>query len=167
MQLSKNFTFEELTNSSSYPKLVAKNREEAGKYIDSLTKLAVDLLQPIRDAIGPLNINSAFRGETLNLAVGSKSKSSQHMFGEAADISSSKYTAKQIFDMIMEDKIPNLDKTKIAQIILEKNRGAKEFTWVHISLWTDRYAKAKSGATKTQALVFDGTTYHNATQFFA
>ena len=54
---------------------------------EKLRKLAEDVLQPIRDAWrSPIVVNSGFRSEAVNKAVGG-AKNSQHRLGEAADIS--------------------------------------------------------------------------------
>jgi len=86
MQLSPNFSFEEMTNSSSYPELVDQNRSEALEYQHHGEKLCKKILQVIRDMTGePVSVGSGSRGPTLNGKVGG-SANSQHQSFQAADI---------------------------------------------------------------------------------
>lgn len=52
---------------------------------ENIERLAVNVLQPIRNEFGPIRITSGFRNKELNVAVGG-SKYSNHCRGEAADI---------------------------------------------------------------------------------
>ena len=84
---SKFFTFEELTNSSSFPNLVEANRRHAQQFQNAGKRLS-KLLESIRGILGdkPLSVTSGFRYRELNIAVGSKAKNSSHQRFEAADI---------------------------------------------------------------------------------
>lgn len=85
MQLSKNFSFSELTQTDS-AELQTRNRAEAALSFFKLRRVARELLQPIRDGIKrKVTVTSAFRGRTLNTKVGG-SENSQHCSGAAADI---------------------------------------------------------------------------------
>lgn len=127
--LSKNFTYEELTHSATAKRLKINNTpndEEKGK----LKKLAETILQPIREKYGrPLVVTSGFRCVKLNLAVGGV-KSSQHCKGEAADIrsvSDSVKDNKELFDLVLQ-MIKNKEIT-VGQLIDEYG-----YNWVHVSL---------------------------------
>ena len=86
MQLSHNFSFEEMTNSTDHPELVEQNRCEALEYQRNGELLCQSILQVLRDSSGmPVYNGSGFRGTTLNKAV-KGSKYSQHMSFGAADI---------------------------------------------------------------------------------
>ena len=152
MNLSKHFTFNEITN-TSHTDLIEKNRTEAKEYLDNLVSLANDILEPLRDILKePIYINSGFRGEALNRKVGG-SKTSQHSQGEAVDIRVKSKTAEQLFNLIKLNL--SLFDNKIGQVILEKV-GKSE--WVHISLKTDRYKsilKQRYGSDKTVFLFTD------------
>lgn len=116
MKLSPNFTLEELTVTNQRVRNEA-NEEE----IKHLKALAVNILQPLRDAIGkPIHINSAFRSESVNRLVGG-SPTSQHRLGQAADIRVDGMTSKQVAKKIIELKLP------YDQLIEEFGR------WVHVS----------------------------------
>ena len=84
MRLSKNFTLNELTYSSTALRRGIDN-EPSKEGILKLTLLATSLLQPLRNAVGPLRITSGYRSPELCLALGSKI-SSQHAKYEAIDL---------------------------------------------------------------------------------
>jgi len=54
-----------------------------------IESLAKNVLQPLRNAIGPLKINSGYRSPELNVAIGG-SATSNHCRGEASDIEPAK-----------------------------------------------------------------------------
>jgi len=85
-KLSKNFTLEELVSSSSAAKYGIKNVPDA-RAKANLTMLCQKCLQPIRDSYGkPIVVTSGYRCPALNVKIGG-SRTSQHMKGQAADIS--------------------------------------------------------------------------------
>ena len=83
--VSPHFSWAELTRTGQTA-LQAANTAEAEQYRHALTALAKNLLEPIRAKFGPIKITSAFRGPSVNAKVGG-AKTSQHLTGEAADIS--------------------------------------------------------------------------------
>ena len=84
MRLSKNFTLNELTYSSTALRRGIDN-EPSKEGILKLTLLATSLLQPLRNAVGPLRITSGYRSPLLSEAIGSSSNS-QHCRYEAIDL---------------------------------------------------------------------------------
>ena len=81
MQLTANFSLAELTVTGRNMPNVPNEAEVA-----SLRSLAEMILQPLRDALGkPARVNSAFRSEAVNRAVGGTA-TGQHRLGQAADI---------------------------------------------------------------------------------
>lgn len=138
MNVSPHFSWDELTRTGQTA-LQAANRAEAEQYRASLTRLAVELLEAIRAKFGPVKINSAFRGPSVNAAVGG-SKTSQHMRGEAADIVAPSVSVEELHRWICAES-----GLAFGQCILEKSSPSKPFTWVHVSL-----------GTKREALVYDG-----------
>lgn len=163
-KLSEHFTFEELTN-TTHDDLIEKNKDEATKHKESLSLLCLNILEPIRNYYkAPLTVSSGFRGKELNERVGGSLMSS-HFFGEAADIIVKGITPKALFDDIVNEKIPGLKKENIAQVILEKRKSDKDFTWVHISLYTERYKQARHLANKSSSpfekLIFNGLIYRD------
>lgn len=85
MNLSKNFTLEELIRSATAIRLGLDNQPSAVQ-ITNLTRLVTDVLQPLRDAWKqPIVVSSGFRCPVLNKVVGGVANS-QHLVGEAVDI---------------------------------------------------------------------------------
>ena len=118
MQLSKNFTLEELTVTNTGASNVP-NEEQKRK----LLYLATYLLQPIRDKFGKIHVNSGFRSEFVNEKIGG-SKTSQHMEAEAADFKPEAADIMDVFKWCRENLV-------FGQIIFEHKGGA---WWIHISL---------------------------------
>ena len=84
MQLSNNFTLNELTKSQTATRKGIDN-EPGTVEIENLIHLAKTILQPVREHFGkPVMISSGYRSPALCEAIGSSAKS-QHAQGEAAD----------------------------------------------------------------------------------
>lgn len=117
----KYFTMKELTKSSTADKLGIDNTPTP-ETSAQLSNLVTHVLDPLREMYGkPITINSGYRCPKLNAAVGG-AKSSQHMRGEAADITAgSKTENKKLFELI-RDNLP------FDQLIDESN-----YSWVHVS----------------------------------
>ena len=126
---SKYFTFEALTNSIEHEELVPKNREDAKKFMKSGEKLSM-LLEEIRGILGdmPIKVNSGFRNQPLNKAVGSKSKNSKHTLFEAADIKPSNMSVQQAFKLLMKAR----ESGKLVQL----RKVLHESTWLHCEVST-------------------------------
>ena len=78
MQLSPHFSLEELTRSTAARNLSIDNSPNKSE-LANLRLLAESVLEPLRQAFGkPIVVNSGFRCEALNKAVGG-ARSSQHM----------------------------------------------------------------------------------------
>lgn len=119
-----NFSIEELTYSPTAIKNHIDNTPN-DEIRQNLEKLIYTILQPIRDEFKrPIKVNSGYRCKELNTLVGG-SKTSQHVKGEAADITSSdnRKLWNLIVSMIKDSKII------VGQLINEKN-----LSWIHISL---------------------------------
>lgn len=135
MQITKDFTLEELTASQTAARQGIKNAPSR-KIIESLTSGCNQILQPLRDKLKtPIIISSGYRSPTLNNAVGGSS-SSQHCKGEAADISVNGLTPRQLAKRIYDMGLP------FDQLIVEFER------WVHISWKT-------SGTPRKQLLLIN------------
>lgn len=80
MNISRNFTLEELTQTKTgLPNALPKHLEE------NLQSLVDNVLQPARDALGAIVVTSAYRSPEVNKAVGG-SKTSRHCTAQAADL---------------------------------------------------------------------------------
>ncbi len=82
--VSKNFDYKELEK-TDVPGMQVKNTIASVEVRDNIKALVDEVLQPLRDAWGPLAINSGYRCPEVNQAVGGV-PTSQHTKGEAADV---------------------------------------------------------------------------------
>lgn len=123
MKLSENFTLAELTKSSTATRLGIDNTPTP-EQLENLAELCHKVLQPLRDAIGPIRISSGLRVPALNKAIGG-SKTSQHcaINGAAADIDIE--DNKKVFDYIKNN-------LQFDQLIWEFG-NSKQPDWVHVS----------------------------------
>ena len=124
MRVSKNFLLSEFTNSSTAKRLGIDN-EPTKKHLRNLQRTVDFLLQPLRDAVGPIRISSGYRNPSLNRAIGG-SRSSQHCKGEALDLQfweMGQMNNKVIYDWILDSGI------EFDQMINEF-----DFSWIHVSL---------------------------------
>src|SRR5690606_27819263 len=105
MKLGKYFTLEEMTRSQAAARRGLDNSPNSNQ-LESMKALVRNILDPLREALGrPVNINSGFRSEAVNKAVGGAA-SSQHRFGEAADIVVPGMTVEQLVARIRALKLP-------------------------------------------------------------
>ena len=124
MRLSKNFTLSEITRSNTAKRLGITN-EPSKEHIKNIQRLITQIIQPMRDDIGPIRISSGYRSSELNRAIGGSSKS-QHCKGKALDLqywSDGKMDNKKIYDWIIDNAI------EFDQMINEF-----DFAWIHLSL---------------------------------
>jgi zinc D-Ala-D-Ala carboxypeptidase len=70
MNLSRNFTLQELTKSDTAVRLGVDNNPNANQ-IEKLKLLCENILQPVRDHFGPVTITSGFRSPALCVKIGS------------------------------------------------------------------------------------------------
>jgi len=143
MKITKNFTLEEFTRSQTATRYGIDNTPDKVdiKNIHDLTK---DVLQPVRNALGPVYINSGYRCPALNIKVGGSS-TSQHMRGQAADIVVTDHSVAEVFNYIADN--------------LEYDQLIYEFgSWVHVS-----YKKGNNRMQKLEAYkdVNNRTQYRN------
>ncbi len=127
MNITKNFTLEELVRSATASRLSIPNTPSPS-VLGNLTQLCERILQPLRDAYGkPIVVNSGYRSPELNKAIGG-AKNSQHMGGQAADIKGMQPNGslaqenRRLFNLIRQLNLP------FDQLIDEKN-----YSWIHVS----------------------------------
>ena len=133
MKLSENFYLNEFLKSNVAMRRNLSNEPNV-KHIEQMQKLCQNLLQPIRDCLGPIGINSGFRSEELNKAIGGAHKyingvytaTSQHCRGQAADLRyidvNKRLNNKAIWDCVIACGL------EFDQMINEF-----DFSWIHIS----------------------------------
>ncbi len=133
----KYFTIDELCASDTAQRRGIDNTPDTAKK-QKLQTLIEQLLDPIRAAWGaPITINSGYRSRKLNAAVGGVS-TSQHLRGEAADISvGSPAENKRLFAKIVE-----LQKT--GRIAFDQLIDESGYRWIHLSY--------RPGANRNQTL---------------
>lgn len=135
MNLSEHFTLDEFTFSQA----AARNNLDNTPDEETLENLkhTAECMEEVRELLGhPISINSAFRSPEVNKAVGSTSKKSHHLTGQAVDFTCRGFgTPREIVQAIVDSDI------EFCQVILEFDR------WVHISF--------VPGKNKNQALIID------------
>lgn len=86
VKLSRNFRLSEFIYSKTANIYGFKKQfEPPVDVINNIQSLVTNVLQPLRNDVGVININSGYRCEELNIKVGGV-PSSQHLSGMAADI---------------------------------------------------------------------------------
>lgn len=126
MQLSKNFTLQELCASDTAKQYNILNWPAEDVIIVELTALCQKVLQPLRDQYGPIRLNSGYRCKMLNSLVGGVTDS-QHTKGQAADINvgNSRERAAEMVRYMQSAGI------KFDQAIIEHDK--KGALWLHVS----------------------------------
>ena len=131
MRLSKNFTLSEITKSNTAKRLGIENAPNK-EHLKNMQVLVRDLIQPMRDALGPIRISSGYRNPQLNRAIGGSNRS-QHCKGEALDLQfwkDGQMCNKEVYDWVISSNI------EFDQMINEF-----DFAWIHISLKKDKNRK--------------------------
>lgn len=139
MNLSENFTLAELIRTST-----GLDNTPNEEQIENLRLLCVNVLQPARDALGPIKITSGFRAPAVNAKIGGSS-SSQHVKGQAADLMMSG-GQKKLLDWIIAN-------VEFDQIISEFPDANGNPAWVHVS-----FAEGKNRMQKLKAIKSGGKT---------
>ena len=80
IRLSPHFFLDEFLNVGKYP-----DNKPTLQDVANMTYGCIMLLEPARQVVGPIIINSGFRCEAVNRKVGGV-HNSQHLIGQAADI---------------------------------------------------------------------------------
>ena len=144
MRLSKNFTLSEITRSNTALRKGIPN-EPSKEHLQNLQRLVINVLQPMRDELGPIRISSGYRSPRLNRSIGG-SKKSQHCKGEALDLqfwNEGQISNQTIYNWILKSGL------EFDQMINEF-----DFAWIHISLRKEKNRKQTLEAYKDE----DGDT---------
>ena len=135
-KISKHISYKEGTYSQTALRRGLDNTPSE-EQLKCMKEVAENLFEPLREWVGgPIKINSFFRGEPVNTAIGG-SKYSQHMKGQAIDIDDTfgHKTNAEMYHYIKD----NLD---FDQMIWEFGDD-KNPNWVHISYVTHRPNRKK------------------------
>lgn len=126
-QLSPHFKLSEMLKTLKGRELGLDN-DPPVEVIANLRRLCNEALEPIRTKVGPLQVNSGYRSDAVNKAVGG-STTSAHSFGLAADLHPPK-GCKALMNAIIASGV------KLDQLIFEHS-------WVHVGLLNPRTMKQR------------------------
>ena len=139
----------EFIKSDTATRLGIDNTPE-GEHLEAAKALFENVVQKVRDHFGPTVINSGYRCPELNEAVRG-SKTSQHCYGEAADIEVPGVANGDLAQWIV-------DNLEFDQVILEfYTPGQPSSGWVHVTY-------KKDGSNRNKALTaakIDGKTVYS------
>ena len=124
--ISKHVSYKEATHSAT---ALTRNLDNTPneEQLKCMKEVAENLFEPLREWVGgPIKINSFFRGEPVNTAIGG-SRTSQHMKGQAIDIDDTfgKATNAEMYHWIKD----NLDFDQMIWEFGDDDNPA----WVHVS----------------------------------
>jgi len=134
--ISDHISYKEATHSATALRRDLHNTPN-DEQLKCMEEVAENLFEPLRKWVGgPIKINSFFRGEPVNTAIGG-SRTSQHMKGQAIDIDDTfKYkTNAEMYHYIK-------DNLEFDQMIWEFGDN-KNPNWVHISWVSHRPNRKK------------------------
>lgn len=123
------FQFSDFIKSAKADRFGIDNKISDARYIANIYTLVDDVLDPLRDVIEiPIYINSGYRCEKLNKAVGG-ADNSQHLRGLAADISFGKneHLCEWVYSILKSDRYSMYQ--HIDQCILNKDKR-----FIHVSI---------------------------------
>ena len=135
-KISKHVSYKEGVRSNTADRMGLDNTPNESQ-LKCMEEIAEGLFEPLREWVGgPIKINSFFRGEPVNTAIGG-SKYSQHMKGQAMDIDDTfgHKTNAEMYHYIKD----NLD---FDQLIWEFGDD-KNPNWIHVSYVTHRENRKK------------------------
>jgi hypothetical protein len=118
-RLTANFTLEELTKTR-----FALDNTPSPKVVENLQLLCERVLQPLRDAVGPVNVTSGYRSKVVNEAVNG-ARNSDHLWGYAADLQSPDGNHRKLYDWLKANAM-------FSQLIYEFGNDTQP-QWVHVS----------------------------------
>jgi hypothetical protein len=118
-RLTANFTLAELTKTR-----FALDNTPSPKVVENLQLLCEKVLQPLRDAVGPVNVTSGYRSKVVNEAVNG-ARNSDHLWGYAADLQSPDGNHRKLYDWLKANAM-------FSQLIYEFGNDTQP-QWVHVS----------------------------------
>ena len=134
--ISKHVSYKEATHSATALRRGLDNTPN-DEQLKCMEEVAKNLFEPLREWVGgPIKVNSFFRGEPVNTAIGGSTRS-QHMKGQAIDIDDTfgHKTNAEMYHYIKD----NLD---FDQLIWEFGDD-KNPNWVHMSWVSHRPNRKK------------------------
>ena len=126
-KLSEHFTLGELCKTSAK---TADGNIPSHVHIENLKNLCENWLEPLRQAQGPIIINSGYRSEAVNKAIGGV-KGSNHLTGCAVDIHVTGMEQAIHYASILLD-ISAKYKQEFDELLIERSR--KGTYWLHFAV---------------------------------
>lgn len=123
MKLSAHFDLEEFTFSETAARFAIDNTPDDGE-IQNLAILCEEILEPLREKVGPIQVTSGFRCLPLNRRIGSRD-TSHHTMGRAADIKVAGMKPLDVCKLIVTLNLP------FEQVIHEFG------SWTHVAIAPD------------------------------
>ena len=147
---SKHISWKEATGSNTAKKLDINNTPD-DEQLANMKIIADELFEPLRERVGqPIRVNSFFRCEELNSAIGGSVTTSQHIKGQAIDLDATKgMTNKELFCIIKSE-------FEYDKLIWEHGDNENP-DWIHISYVKGENRKIVYQATRKPGKGF--TTY--------
>lgn len=139
LQLSKHFRLSEVTRAEIADRRGLSNNPTERQLANLREACAV--LDKVRDAVGPIRVNSGFRSAQVNTLIGG-SPTTAHTEGLAIDFVSLQRSLRETVQWIVE----HLAELEIDQVIYEG-------TWIHVGI------RNRKGQTRRQALMMFGGKY--------
>jgi hypothetical protein len=118
-RLTANFTVAELTRTR-----FDLDNTPSPQVLQNLQLLCEKVLQPLRDAVGPVNVTSGYRSKVVNEAVNG-ARNSDHLWGYAADLQSPDGNHRKLYDWLKANAM-------FSQLIYEFGNDTQP-QWVHVS----------------------------------
>lgn len=125
----RHFKFSDFIKSATAYKLGIDNKITDPRFVANIYTLVDDVLDPLWDIIDrPIYINSGYRCERLNKAVGG-SDNSQHTRGLAADISFGKneYLCEWVYGILKSEQYPMYQNIDQCILYIDKR-------FIHVSI---------------------------------
>jgi hypothetical protein len=142
VQLSPHFRLSELLVSNT-AKSKGLDNDPSPEVLANLKALCENVLEPLRAKLGPIKINSGYRSDPVNKAVGG-STTSAHSYGLAADLHPPK-GCKAMMQATLASGVA------LDQVIYER-------TWVHVGYLHPK-SKSQRGEALSMFVVNGKTTY--------
>lgn len=99
-KISENFALSEMITTSTS----IENKIESLEHYNNLVLLVNNLIQPIRNKFGRIRINSGYRNQAVNKAVGGV-QTSQHTKGQAADLKPLEAELRAVFEYVRDNMV--------------------------------------------------------------
>lgn len=108
VRLSPHFTLDQLIQSETAKENNLPNIPGPAA-VENLNRLAMTVLEPLRDVIGEFTITSGFRTKKVNSLLAQSVPNSKHISGRGVDIISDRYSGYELVNIIKGAHIPHTE----------------------------------------------------------